>query len=419
MGQVTVTSGHDVTFANEGMISFDDIGLYENVSSSPIEFTLNEAATADRLTLEVTFPDLEDGVTIKDYGLSTTVNMDFKDRAPVNDSTMDDTETVASMHDWTENVLVGGERAAGTAHIDSTYSSFFPAVGSQYILLSNNGFSSDVAFETKTFTVGYAGNFAVTWWQYFQIEKNWDGGVVEVSVNGSDWADVTDMGGTFMGAGYTGVIDDLAGTAFVGKETFTGNMATFGGMEGVDFGTALNGNEVQFRFRIASDTNTNDIGWWIDNINVKNIQTSIFSDVVAGDTFACDNRVPTVTAVSAETQEVNEGGSVSLSIEASDPNGDALTYSWAQTAGTTVELTGSDTMAVTFNAPSVSATEELTFVASVNDGTDTSTQSFTVTVNDVPAPVVDTKPKKKSSGGSTGLFALFLLPLALLRRRNK
>jgi hypothetical protein len=41
----------------------------------------------------------------------------------------------------------------------------------------------------------------------------------------------------------------------------------------------------------------------------------------------------------------------------------------------------------------------------------------TVTVNDVPAPVV-TPTKKKSSGGSTGLFALLLLPLALLRRRK-
>ncbi|MGB1198251.1 MAG: rhombosortase-dependent M36 family metallopeptidase [Thalassotalea sp.] len=417
MGKVEVTSGHDVTFANEGMISFGDIDLYANVSSSPIEFTLNDAATADTLTLEVTFPDLADGVTLGSYGLSTTVNMDFKDRAPVNDATMDNTETVATLHDWTENVMVGGAQAAGTAHLDATYSSYFPAVGSQYILLSNNGFSSDVAFETKAFTVGYAGNFAVTWWQYFQIEGGWDGGVVEISVNGSDWADVTDMGGSFMGAGYTGVIDERAGTALVGKSTFTGNMAAFGDMEGVDFGTALNGNEVQFRFRIASDTNTNDIGWWIDNINFKNVQTSMFSDVVAGDTFACDNRAPNVTAVSDVAQTVNEGGSVSMSVEATDPNGDALTYSWTQTGGATATLTGADTAAVTFTAPSVSASEELTFVASVNDGTDTTTQSFTVTVNDVPEPPAPTS-VKRSGGGSTSLFALLLLPLALLRRRK-
>ena len=146
------------------------------------------------------------------------------------------------------------------------------------------------------------------------------------------------------------------------------------------------------------------------------VSSTVLSDLVAGDTNACDNRRPYIAAVSEVEQSVNEGGSVSLSVEASDPNGDTLTYSWEQTAGTAVTMTGDDTAAVSFSAPTLaSGSEELTFVASVNDGIATVTQSFTVTVNDVPEP---TPVKKSSSGGSTGLLAFLLLPLALLRRRK-
>ncbi|XQW84811.1 rhombosortase-dependent M36 family metallopeptidase [Thalassotalea piscium] len=416
VGKVVVTSGQDVTFANDGMITFDDVDLFASTTSSPLEFTLNEAATADQLTLEVTFPELDDGITAESYGLTINVNMDFKDRAPVLNTTTDNAETVATLHDWTENVMTGGDLAKGTVSLDSTYAGLFP-VDEQYIFINNNQFTSDVAFETKTFNVGYAGNFTVSWWQYFEIEENWDGGVVEVSVNGSDWADVTTMGGTFMGAGYTGTIEEQDIQPLSNKQAFTGNMPFPGGMEGVDFGTALNGNEVKFRFRMASDTNTSAFGWFIDNVTVTNIQTSIFSDIVAGDTFACDNRVPVVKAVSEESQSVDEGASVSLTIEASDPNSDDLTYSWTQTSGASVALTGGDTASVSFSAPDVaSGSEELTFMANVSDGVDTTSQKFTVTVNDIPAPF---KPAKAySTGGSTSLLALFLLPLALLRRRK-
>ncbi len=412
VGKIEVISGHDVTFANDGLVNFDDVSLFASTTSSPIEFTLNDAATADTLEFKLSFPDIAEDIIADEHNLAVTVHMDFEDRAPVGNTSTDDMESQATLHDFTENVMIGGENAQGTFSLDSTYNFLFP-VGQQYTFVQNNGYSSDVAFETKTINVGYGGDFVISWWQYFEIEDTWDGGVVEVSVNGGDWADVTTMGGTFEGLGYSGVIDDRAGHALSEKPAFTGFMPWPGGGEAVNFGTALNGNEVKFRFRIVSDTNTNEFGWFIDNVSFTNITNSIFSDVVAGDTFACDNRLPFVSDIGSQT--VKEGASVTLAVTASDPNGDALTYAWAETTSSGVTLTGADTAQISFTAPEVSSgTTSLEFSVTVSDGKDSVVKTVTVDVQDVPEVIV-----RKSSGGSTGWLALLLLPLAALRRRRK
>ena len=72
----------------------------------------------------------------------------------------------------------------------------------------------------------------------------------------------------------------------------------------------------------------------------------------------------------------------------------------------------------TFSAPEISfGSDTLEFTLTVSDGTGSVTESVSVIVNDIPAPVVVSK-GTSSSGGSTGLIALLLLPLALFRRRK-
>lgn len=84
---------------------------------------------------------------------------------------------------------------------------------------------------------------------------------------------------------------------------------------------------------------------------------------------------------------VDEGDPGSLNGSASsDPDLDALTFSWAQVGGPAVTLGGANTATPTFTAPMVAATTTMTFRLTVNDGRGgTDTDDIVVTVTDIPA----------------------------------
>ena len=104
---------------------------------------------------------------------------------------------------------------------------------------------------------------------------------------------------------------------------------------------------------------------------------------------AANNTAPTANA--GLDQTVAEAAAVTLDGSgSSDPEGDALTWAWSQTAGPTVTLTEATTASPTFTAPSqLAANATLTFSLTVTAGGKTSTaDTVTVTVtagtNDAP-----------------------------------
>ncbi|WP_144394767.1 PKD domain-containing protein [Pleionea sediminis] len=125
------------------------------------------------------------------------------------------------------------------------------------------------------------------------------------------------------------------------------------------------------------------------------------------------NQLP-VAQVANASIEVDERGTVTLNASSSsDPDGDQLTFSWAQTSGTNVTLQNANSALATFTAPSVTADSTLGFEVTVSDSKGgSSTAQVTVTVKN-----------KRSGGGSGGgslaFGSILLLGLTRLLRKTK
>jgi large repetitive protein len=103
------------------------------------------------------------------------------------------------------------------------------------------------------------------------------------------------------------------------------------------------------------------------------------------------NTIPTVSV--GPDQSVLEGDTVQLTSAVSDEDGDALTYSWVQTSGPSVELSDANSASPTFEAPDISGTDEITFELTVSDGIDEVTDSVVINVEGInDAPLVDAGP---------------------------
>jgi hypothetical protein len=101
------------------------------------------------------------------------------------------------------------------------------------------------------------------------------------------------------------------------------------------------------------------------------------------------NLAPTVS--SGDDQTVNESSSVALSATASDSDGSIASYSWTQTGGESVDLSGATSASLTFTAPTLVQEANLTFEVTVTDD-DGATASDSVSVKVLPvneAPIAN------------------------------
>ena len=99
------------------------------------------------------------------------------------------------------------------------------------------------------------------------------------------------------------------------------------------------------------------------------------------------NHPPVASA--GQDQTVNSGDSVTLDGSASkDPDGDPIRYSWVQTAGPSVNLTGADRDITTFTAPSnIYSDTDLAFNLTVTDYKNTSSTTIVKVIDKYVPPL--------------------------------
>ncbi|PCJ47518.1 MAG: hypothetical protein COA74_11475 [Gammaproteobacteria bacterium] len=418
-----ITSVADISFSNNGVLSFSDLASFGDTATASVDITLNSAGTAEDITLIVSFPVPMNAPT----GLELPV--DFQESFKANfDLTKTRTDDDVEISELSNSDFV-------RTSSNSTFVPFTIASVSDLSLdLSNttqvwwgvdNTSEGTTALELPEVEVAASGDFVLSFYHFYSFEVSeveeedvfWDGGVIEVSIDGGAYQDVTALGG-IMSSPYSQTLS--AGAVQVGGRQGFGGL---GGDETITITFAdgtLNGSVAQFRFLIGTDQSVGGFGWLIDDISFTNIVGNAFSGFVA-DGFTPSNIAPTVTVTDLTT--VTSGNQVNITATGDDDDNDTLTYLWSQVSGpgSAIDISGSNTSTtLSFTAPTVSVTSSYVFQVVVNDGTVDSTAAETsVVVNPTPAPPpTQPPPQSGGGGGSNGAWILGLLSILLVRQRR-
>ncbi|OYT71094.1 MAG: proprotein convertase P-domain protein, partial [Chloracidobacterium sp. CP2_5A] len=126
---------------------------------------------------------------------------------------------------------------------------------------------------------------------FYNLEATYDGGVLEISINGGPFQDILSAGGSFATGGYNGTISTGFSNPIGGRQAWTGNS---GGYITTEVNLPGSGSRtVVLRFRMGSDSLFGAPGWRIDTLTVQ-------------DGFNCCGAVltPNVTFTSQTTSEL-------------------------------------------------------------------------------------------------------------------
>jgi len=157
-----------------------------------------------------------------------------------------------------------------------------------------------------------AGGAQLTFKNNYNLESSFDGEVLEISINGGAFQDITTGGNAFVAGGYNGTISTAFGSPIAGRPAWTANSGGYINST-INMPAAADGQNVQLRWRMASDNSVSATGVRIDNIVISNT-TFVCNTACAGaprisvsSTLSCSgsNKVATITVCNSGTATAN------------------------------------------------------------------------------------------------------------------
>lgn len=136
----------------------------------------------------------------------------------------------------------------------------------------NSAFANDpgavnaTALESPAFNIS-SPDSVLTFKNNYNTENTFDGAVLEIKIGSGAWADFVVAGGAFTSGGYNGVISTSFQSPIGGRQAWTGNSNGYITTTAT-FPAAANGQSVQLRWLMASDSSVAATGINIDDVAV-------------------------------------------------------------------------------------------------------------------------------------------------------
>jgi hypothetical protein len=133
------------------------------------------------------------------------------------------------------------------------------------------GHVTDKVLISPSFTVTSSpGQAYVSFFQRYQLESGFDGGVLEISINGGAYNDILAAGGSFVTGGYNAPISTAHANPIGGRQAWTGSSAGYPGyiQTTANLPAAAAGQSVRLKWRVATDNSVPSTGQNLDSIRV-------------------------------------------------------------------------------------------------------------------------------------------------------
>ncbi len=256
----TTPEGQNITYTNYVTNQCDAVNNYKLTDTLPSNVTFVSATAGgsyDAVTRVVSWTvNLAAGST-QNYNFVVNINAGsyFPETNIIN-------ETVAGATipaSWTAASTTATQWTVSNAQSYSPPNSFFSAdiaVVSDQTLTTTNSISLP------------ANPPQLTFWHRYISESTFDGGVVEISLNGgTTWSDIGES--NYVQNGYNSTISTQFSSPISGRRAFSGSVSNFIQSK-INMTPYANQSDVKLRWRFASDASVSATGWYVDDIKIFN-----------------------------------------------------------------------------------------------------------------------------------------------------